>query len=320
MKIYFTLGSILFGCLAFVSCFTASAEEYRTGSGQSTYYEEGDYCIVGVDGLYKRVSVSGRPLVTIPFTEATAEGSDCPRVRDVHGMRMLYQAHGLPTNATRGPASIPRTVSSTRLNVGCSELGHCESFNENLFDFSKVDRSGFNHNGRCDREHSCPTGMTSVCNETYFTKVCIDTELDTDASGIPRGNHTFHSCQSYCRSRGLRLPTNNEWLVAALGTNHRQCLPNSVTRRPDYNSRSEMTDLDFNRTGIRGDRSQCVSDYGVRDMVGVLGQWVTDGQARPGREQFNGGFWGQVHSRLFYRTRGHGPTYTDYSIGCRCAQ
>jgi hypothetical protein len=80
-----------------------------------------------------------------------------------------------------------------------------------------------------------------------------------------------------------------------------------------------MQDLDFNRTGIRQDRSSCVSAYGIRDMVGVLGQHVSDGHAASNRIQFNGGLWPQGVSSTMYRTVAHNRGYSDYSTGCRCA-
>ncbi len=205
------------------------------------------------------------------------------------------------------------------LKSGCSAIGDCGTNTHNRFNDGYLNRSKFNQAGGCQTRLRCQSGMKAVCNETYATRICIDEELAQDELGYPQGNFDYYKCNNYCKSRGLRLPTNNEWLVASLGTSKRSCLPDHGPRRPDWNSRREMTDQSFNRQGVRRNRNQCVSIYGVKDMVGVLGQWVTHGQARSNRAQFNGGLWPQPASNIFYRTTAHAPGYFDYSIGCRCA-
>ncbi|MBL8836480.1 MAG: hypothetical protein JNL66_09550, partial [Alphaproteobacteria bacterium] len=69
---------------------------------------------------------------------------------------------------------------------------------------------------------------------------------------------------------------------------------------------------------------RCVSSHGVRNMVGVLGQWVSDTYPSPSgsgaRGQFNGGLYPQPQSSCNYTTIAHPTDYTDYSIGCRCGR
>lgn len=204
------------------------------------------------------------------------------------------------------------------LSKGCESIGSCsKTNNRNRFDFSRQRRQPV----FCTQDSlsRCSGSQKLVCSEFYRVKVCIDIELAATEDGTPRGNFTMDQCRSYCEGKGGRLLTNNEWLVAALGTEASNCLPAQVRRRPNPNSSQDMRNLDYNKTGIRSDRTNCVSAYGIKDMVGVLGQWVTDGQARSGRAQFNGGLWPQNQSTIFYRTTAHAPSYTDYSIGCRCA-
>lgn len=171
--------------------------------------------------------------------------------------------------------------------------------------------------------------MRHVCSAPYSTSVCVDVNLIQDANGIPLGGISYRQCQQRCEARGARMLTNNEWMVAAAGTDRDTCLPrlparigcsnlSQCTPRPDYNSTSQMNDLSFNNH-LRTPRPQCISATGIRDMVGVLGQHVTNGQARSNRIQFNGGLWAQPVSELFYRTTAHDSSYSDYSVGCRCA-
>ena len=180
----------------------------------------------------------------------------------------------------------------------------------------------FDQAGGCTRNTRCPRGMAFVCDPTYRTRVCMDIELRTAPSGHPMGMQTEHSCRSYCESErgtdpGIRLPTNNEWMVAAQGTDARQCLTQAAQdRRIDPNKPTPPADQSHNDDHIRRDRRNCESRHGVRDMVGVLGQWVTHGHSNG---QFNGGYWAFGPSSIYYRTTRHGPGYADYSTGCRCA-
>lgn len=205
--------------------------------------------------------------------------------------------------------------------AGCSSehstIGGCGTNTRNRFNFASQGEQPVTCNQRDARR--CSSGQSLVCSSHYRVKVCVDINLATTSDGTPRGNFTMPQCREHCAGQGKRMLTNNEWLVASLGTNAANCLPSSISRRPDWNSRTEMRDLSFNTTGIRSNRGNCVSTFGIRDMVGVLGQWVTDGQAASNRAQFNGGLWPQNASNIFYRTTAHGPGYTDYSIGCRCA-
>lgn len=205
--------------------------------------------------------------------------------------------------------------------------GNCDSSNNrNRFQNQHMmSESAFRNAGGCTRNTRCPRGMAFVCDPTYRTRVCMDIELRTAPSGQPMGMHTEHSCRSYCESErgsdpGIRLPTNNEWLVAAQGTDARQCLTQAAQdRRIDPNKPTPPANQSYNDRFMRRDRRNCESRHGVRDMVGVLGQWVTQGIGGRGAGQFNGGYWAFGPSSIFYTTTAHGRGYADYSIGCRCA-
>ncbi|MCB0386608.1 MAG: SUMF1/EgtB/PvdO family nonheme iron enzyme, partial [Bdellovibrionales bacterium] len=191
--------------------------------------------------------------------------------------------------------------------------------NRNKFKSQPNDKAKFDQAGGCEQSLSCPEGTQLVCSKKYATKVCIDTDLKQSAEGLPEGNFSYHKCQSYCQSRGMRLPTNNEWLLAAAGSEAKNCLYPQVTYPIKKGAR--MDDLAVNAP-LKEPRKSCVSLYKIKDMVGVLGQWVEGTfKNRSGhtRGQFNGGLWPQKASTVFYRTVAHGPGYSDYSIGCRCA-
>lgn len=228
----------------------------------------------------------------------------------------------------------PEFPQSTPYNVddGCLAINSCNlTNNRNQFDVRLINRSEFERNGGCEFNNRCPSSMNFVCDERLATRVCVarDMVLIRAESGamIPRGNMNYQACVSSCERAGGRVLTNNEWLVAMNGTHARHCrAPAPRDRRrgsptqdaPDFNSPEDMRNLRFNEKGFRQDRSLCVSIYGIRDGASVLGQWVSNGFRR-NRPQFNGGLWAfPSASTVFYRTTAHGPSYSDYSIGCRC--
>ncbi|GAB4020776.1 MAG: hypothetical protein Fur0010_23720 [Bdellovibrio sp.] len=231
-------------------------------------------------------------------------------------------------------ASPPSSVGSEVNLDGLPDLrtcvAPCDNNRRNFFDESRsLSAQEFERRGGCTLNKSCPTGMVFVCSSKYRTRACIARDLEASNS-VPIGNLDMNACRNLCaRYPGGRLPTNNEWLVGAAGTNPQSCLPRlpvrqgcrdnqSCINRPNPNSSRDMADTRYNEH-LRNQRPECVSRAGLRDMVGVLGQWVTGGHARSGLEQFNGGLWSQPYSTVYYRTTAHTAGYSDYSIGCRCA-
>ena len=76
-----------------------------------------------------------------------------------------------------------------------------------------------------------------------------------------------------CAKAGKRLPTNEEWLAAALGTPDIK----EAWGNEDCNVAGNWNDA----PGIGGFGNKCVSAYGAYDMIGNVWEWV-DGTARDG--------------------------------------
>ncbi len=75
---------------------------------------------------------------------------------------------------------------------------------------------------------------------------------------------TWFQAASACRNAGKRLPTNQEWQVAAFGT------PDPGTEQANNCNVASGAKTDT------GARSLCVSDVGAFDMVGNLWEWTAD--------------------------------------------
>jgi hypothetical protein len=226
------------------------------------------------------------------------------------------------------------------LEQGCQSMGTCNWVNNKANRFRYEFNRPFTNHADCSLSQfietygkfPCPGQMTWVCSTKYQVNFCIDTNLREDLWGNPDGNFSRNRCQSLCQSQGYDLPTNNEWLVAANGTQFKDCDINIPNPCASENYSNECLKRNFNYIPGSVLRPNCVSNFGVRDMVGVLGQWVLEthegngwksakrfDQAPAPRGFFNGGLWPQKYSTVFYQTRAHGIHYGDYSIGCRCA-
>lgn len=192
------------------------------------------------------------------------------------------------------------------------------------------------------RRAPCPAGMGWVCMPERNVSVCLDIRLRSGSDGKPLGGQNRATCAAWCKSQGKRLPSNNEWLIGCIGTEAKNCLPANISHPIGSRLQSAapwtvegvnckaggaawgkvcMNDMSLN-ANLPRERPRCLSQFGLRDMVGVLGQWVADDVKLPGRAptgQFNGGLWPQSESSCGYTTVAHPADWSDYSIGCRCA-
>ena len=143
-------------------------------------------------------------------------------------------------------------------------------------------------------EEGCPDGMVFVpfsgggfCIDKYEASAGSDCEHDNPQNQIEtRGNLDLQACvpasranafpwrnisqdqaARACAKAGKRLPTNEEWFAAALGT-------------PDKSSGWGSDDCQVAKNwdaqpGRTGSAKNCVSGAGAYDMVGNVWEWVT---------------------------------------------
>lgn len=99
---------------------------------------------------------------------------------------------------------------------------------------------------------------------------CVNVYAVSIPGVTPAGHITWFQAAAAARNSLKRLPTNQEWQAAALGT--------PDTGGTDNGSTTCDTDNVNGSSGLSatGSRSGCISDVGVFDMVGNTWEWVAE--------------------------------------------
>jgi len=273
-----------------------------------------------------------------------------PACKDAEGQsRVPYvQTPMAAPNASNLPAHAPDSQVQSTLPSGCPLMmvrvkGYCiDTYEAHVVELDdKGDEHPHPHylqlNGKRARAKVAP----GVFPQAYLSQ--------TEASGA-------------CREAGKRLCTSGEWKAACMGPEklvfsygNREEPGRCNTRKGHLLSRLFGSDANrwtygnFNDPRLdtmpdflarTGSYDQCVSGFGVHDMVGNLAEWVGDlvtsatepVPARKGAPPHrlvigNGIFMGSFFSNsnengygCKYKTIVHEPAYHDYSTGFRCCK
>lgn len=198
-------------------------------------------------------------------------------------------------------------------------------------------------------KRQCPKEMVLVQSKKHNVNICVDKYEASFGNGNhkrkPLANQNYYSCRKTCSSLGKRLLTHKEWKLSCVGTQPNKC--NKYRNHPVYRKLASkkpwfyksinckknnnywkecLKDPKLNRLAAglakNNEFRQCVSHFGVLNMVGNLGEWVDDVRMQGGRRfgRFNGGLYPQKRSSCNYTTTSHRLDYKDYSLGCRCAK
>jgi hypothetical protein len=169
---------------------------------------------------------------------------------------------------------------------------------------------------------------------------CLDVYAVSIPGVTPSLFITWFQAAAAARNSGKRLPTNQEWQVAALGT--------PDTGGADDGSTTCNTDNLVPGVASTGSRSGCISDVGAFDMVGNAQEFVADWGdfvngctnwpasfgsdiscvGGPGSGFSNlpgalvrGGYWGNfTNAGVFAVPNPSLPSVANFSVGFRCAR
>lgn len=139
---------------------------------------------------------------------------------------------------------------------------------------------------------------------------------------------TWEGAREFCRSRGGRLPSESEWVVAARGPDGRQCPWGDVCEPfRDVVAQAYVGLLPNQTLHQTGSGGGDVSVFGMRNMFGNMREWV-DGEPVPGppydqhprlrRRPTRGSAW-LLQKYWFYAPNSEYEDYGSCSLGFRCA-
>ena len=164
-------------------------------------------------------------------------------------------------------------------------------------------------------------------------RYCIDRlEVDGD-DGLPLSDKSWTDAKAICESQGKRLCQEREWLFACEGEEGKP-YPYGYVRDSDACNIDQTEGL-TTRKGELADRRQpvfanpeCLSPFGVQNMVGNVDEWVVldlpyysaRNNNRKMQSGLKGGWWGPLRNRCRPTTVDHDEIYHDLQTGVRCCK
>jgi formylglycine-generating enzyme required for sulfatase activity len=158
---------------------------------------------------------------------------------------------------------------------------------------------------------------------------CMDRrEYTPPGETLPLNHASLTIGSRLCKALGKRPCTENEWNFACEGEEMRP-YPYGWQRRAVCNQDREDLYASDPRKQVLADRrwpsgsgAECVSPFGVFDLVGNLDEPVLKeppGQA-PFRTALKGGWWMPARNRCRPATTAHDDHFTGIQIGVRCCR
>lgn len=198
---------------------------------------------------------------------------------------------------------------------------------------NKMDDTPDPNNGRCG-EFANPVKCVAKQVHKSF---CIDTyEFPNKKGVVPQDWMTWYDAKNACESVGKRLCTRSEWTFAAEGPNmhplpygdgfHRDraiCNFDNHAKVDVFKATKRNTpegDILHEMLVPSGERSKCVSEWGVHDMPGNVDEWVINETRQPYISGLMGGHVFGVRNASRPMTEAHGPDFGWYETGARCCK
>jgi formylglycine-generating enzyme len=175
------------------------------------------------------------------------------------------------------------------------------------------------------KEFSAPTRCES---SRLKMKFCIDRyEYTPEGYTYPLTHVSWGESQNLCRAMGKRLCLENEWEFACEGP---EALPypygyvrDGKKCNHDFPEAELVSapDVFIDRRAAKDSLPECVSPFGVFNMVGNVDEWTTRHGAKKGwRSILRGGWWLIGRNRCRAATANHSELYSGVQTGFRCCK
>ncbi len=156
-------------------------------------------------------------------------------------------------------------------------------------------------------------------------RFCIDRdEFAVAGEDLPLVEQSWTMAKNTCESIDKRLCFGSEWEFACEGEEMRP-YPYGYVRdsnlcnhdRKNLSHRGKLRDLRV----AAGDRPNCLSPFGVRNLVGNVDEWaIRDGFIKPYRATMRGGWWLAGRNNCRAQTTAHDEVYFGAQSGFRCCK
>ncbi len=156
----------------------------------------------------------------------------------------------------------------------------------------------------------CPAGMVAIGDG------CIDAFEYPAAQGeLPQGNLDWAGAQAACLSRGARVCTEEEWVRACAGPEHRRWPYGNVYQPDRCHDESRSRESNAGEATPAGSQPGCATPEGAFDMSGNLWEWAET----PTGPALLGGGWniGAGLGQCTAKAR-PSPAYSAAETGTRC--
>ena len=179
-------------------------------------------------------------------------------------------------------------------------------------------------------------GLTGEEGPVTEIRVCMDQfEAPNKAGARPLTMRSYTMAKRWCKERGKRVCTEQEWEHACEGNDHRPLCYGWKVDRTLCNSDKRWKPFDAAKLTTGGDDADreaerlwqgtpsgtyrtCLSPFGVYDLMGNVEEWVTSRKGRKWPGALKGGFWAKPWTGCRGTNDAHEPDFTFYETGFRC--
>lgn len=204
---------------------------------------------------------------------------------------------------------------------------YCTNLEEICLKWGDPDNKGANGPVQC-LEFQSPT---KCLGKRIKLNYCIDKfPLPNIAGELPTTQMTWYQVKSECESKGKRLCSRPEFTQACRGPEdkpypygngyHRDCNACNCDREPWLDPATHSF-AELDKRVPLGSKPDCVSDYGVYDMVGNNDRWVLNETGKPYKSALMGGHAVKgARNRCTPSTLVHSEGFSYYETGGVCCK